>query len=243
VLTENKGVTRTIDRAFCILDCFLEEESLTLNEIAEKVSLSTSTVYRLLSTMTLNEYLVKNRAKKYSLGPKIVMLGSKCSVVKYEKLIDTVKPFMEQLNRKHDESISLYVIEGEQILCIERIETTRVLKQASKKGDYLELTSGSSGKLLLAFSNKSLQKKVIGDNPFLWSAIEKIYEDEIAISSGEKSEGITCIATPIRNSQNNVVAALTMTGLFTRFIGKDLEEKILDTVLMSNKATKAFVDL
>jgi hypothetical protein len=34
-----------------------------------------------------------------------------------------------------------------------------------------------------------------------------------------------------------------MTGLFTRFIGKDLEEKILDTVLMSNKATKAFVDL
>ena len=243
MLTEKKSVTRTIERALAILDCFLEEEALTLNEITEKVSLSTSTVYRLLSTMTLNEYLIKNDAKKYSLGPKIAMLGSKCSIAKYDKLIEIVRPYMAQLNRKHDESISLYVIEGDRILCIERIETTRALKQASKKGDYLDLASGSSGKLLLAFASKNLQNKVIGDNPFLWSAIEKINKDGIAISSGEKDEGISCIATPIRNSKNNVIASLTMTGLFTRFCGEDLEEKKFDTVLMSNKATNALINL
>jgi DNA-binding IclR family transcriptional regulator len=237
-MTEKKSVTRSIERALEILDCFLEgNQGLTLNEIAERVSLSPSTTYRLLNTMAVNAYLTKNEDKRYTLGPKIASLGAKTEV-KYDQLVEIAQPLMLQLNKKYDESISLYVIEGEHILCIERIETTRALKQTTQKGDCLALTSGASGKLLLSFASESLQKKMAGDNPFMWSAIEKIQSDGYALSTGEKSEGVSCIATPIRNKKNQVVGALTMTGLFTRFQGSNLAEKIEDTLLMARKASE-----
>ncbi|MDK2866737.1 MAG: hypothetical protein PWP51_1260 [Clostridiales bacterium] len=237
-MTEKKSVTRSIERALDILDCFLDgDQALTLNEIAERVSLSPSTTYRLLNTMAINAYLTKNEDKKYTLGPKIATLGARTEV-KYDQLIEVVQPFMFQLNKKYDESISLYVIEGEHILCIERIETTRALKQTTQKGDCLPLTSGASGRLLLAFASEGLQNKMIGDNPFMWSSIEKIQNDGYALSTGEKSEGVSCIATPIRNAKKQVVGALTMTGLFTRFQGSNLEEKIVDTQLMARKASE-----
>ncbi|MBS7528689.1 IclR family transcriptional regulator [Fusibacter paucivorans] len=237
-MEEKKGTTRAIDRALEILDCFMgEQHEFSLNEISEKISLSPSTTYRLLSTMTVNAYLTKSSDKKYSLGPKIALLGTKCTELKYDHLIEVAKPYMEQLNKKYDESISLYVVEGDQILCVERIETTRALKQAVGKGAYLDLASGASGKLLLAYEPLNHQKKLIGDNPFLWSAVEKIQIDHFAFSTGEKDEGVSCIATPIINAEGEVVASLTMTGLFTRFQGVDLEEKIEDTRLMSKKAS------
>jgi DNA-binding IclR family transcriptional regulator len=214
-----------------------DQHEFTLNEISEKISLSPSTTYRLLSTMTVNSYLTKSNDKKYSLGPKIALLGTKCTELKYDHLIDAAKPYMEQLNKKYDESISLYVVEGDQILCVERIETTRALKQAVGKGAYLDLTSGASGKLLLAYEPLNHQKKLIGDNPFIWSAVEKIQNEGYAFSTGEKDEGVSCIATPVINAEGEVVASLTMTGLFTRFQGIDLEEKIEDTLLMSKKAS------
>ena len=238
-MEEKKGTTRAIERALEILDCFLEDQQeLTLNEISEQVDLSPSTVYRLLNTMTMKMYLTKHTNKSYTLGPKIATLGSKCSELKYDHIIDIALQYMAQLNKKYDESISLYVVEGDQILCVERIETSRALKQAVGKGAYLALTSGASGKLLLAYEPVSHQKKLIGDNPFMWSAIEKIQSDGFAFSTGEKDEGVSCIATPIRNSEGDVIASLTMTGLFTRFQGVELEEKIQDTLLMASKVSE-----
>jgi len=237
-MEDKKSTTRAIDRALEILDCFLaEQHEFTLNEISEKVGLSPSTAYRLLNTMTVNAYLTKNSDKRYALGPKIATLGTKCTELKYDHLIEAVRPYMAQLNKKYDESISLYVVEGDQILCVERLETTRALKQAVGKGSYLALVSGASGKLLLSYEPKSHQQKLIGDNPFLWSAVEKIQNDGYAFSTGEKAEGVSCIATPIRNGEGDVVASLTMTGLFTRFQGVELDQKIEDTLLMSRKVS------
>ncbi|MBF4694282.1 IclR family transcriptional regulator [Fusibacter ferrireducens] len=239
-MDDKKGLTiRSIDRALEILDCFLgDQHEFTLNEIAEKVSLSPSTTYRLLNTIAQKDYLSKNSNKKYSLGPKMAILGSLCSEMKYDHLVEAAKIYMDQLNKKYDESISLYTVEGDNIICIERFETTRALKQAIGKGDCLPLVSGASGKLLLAYEPINHQRKLIGDDLFLWSAIEKIQADGFAFSTGEKAEGVSCIATPVRNSEGKVVASFTMTGLFTRFQDEELKEKIADTLLMARSVSE-----
>ena len=239
-MDDKKGLTiRSIDRALDILDCFLgEQQEFTLNEIAEKVSLSPSTTYRLLNTISQRDYLSKNSNKKYSLGPKMAILGSICSEMKYDHLVEAAKPYMDQLNKKYDESISLYTVEGDNIICIERFETTRALKQTIGKGDYLPLISGASGKLLLAYEPIKHQQKLIGDDLFLRSAVERIQADGFAFSTGEKAEGVSCIATPVRNAEGKVVASLTMTGLFTRFQDEELKDKIGNTLLMARRVSE-----
>jgi len=240
LVVKKKGATQTIERALAILDCFLEDkQEWTLHEIAEKTSLSPSTVYRSLNTMICKAYLIKKGNKKYSLGPKIATLGTKCTEIKYNRLIDAALPYMVQLNKKYDESISLYVLEGEHMLCVECIETMRALKQNAHRGDYVSLISSASGKLLLAHAPVHLQNKVIGDNLFLWSTMEHIQADGYMCSADKKDEGVSCIAVPIRNKREQVVASLAMSGLFTRFCGFDLEEKKIDTLLMAKKATEA----
>ena len=63
---------RSLERGLQILSCFCEEHrNLTLTQIAERTELSTSTVERLLKTMTESGYLEKNSQKKYTLGRKM----------------------------------------------------------------------------------------------------------------------------------------------------------------------------
>lgn len=239
-MNKQKSTTRSIERALEIFDCFLEDDSeLSLNEISEKVKLAPSTVYRIVNTLVENSYLSKNNDKKYSLGRKVALIGSRCYELQYKHIKEVALPFMKRLNEKYNESISLYVVDDDNILCIERIETTRSVRQVLTVGDYLPLTAGASGKLLLAYEPKKHRDRLIDDNLFLKSAIEKIIEQGYAYSFGEKEEGLSCISAPIIDGDKTVVAAITITGLSVRFQGQDLEEKKSDTVVIAKEISKA----
>jgi IclR family transcriptional regulator, KDG regulon repressor len=226
-MQEKDSSVRSVDRALDILDCFVPGRlELSLTEISQRISLSMSTTSRLVSTLERRSYLFRSRdTQRYSLGPKIAQVG----VLGFSNL-DLRKvalPFMMDLNRIYDEGVSLYVVQGEERICVERIESTRPLRRVINIGDRHPLTRGAAGRVLLAYLSAEKREALLRRDPFTTEeALEELRHGGYTVSLGEREEGVSSIAAPVLDARREVVAALAISGPSVRFEGPGFADKI-----------------
>lgn len=218
---------RAVERALDILNCFTPGQTeLTLTEISKQVGLAPSTTLRILTTLVNNTFLGKDEeTQKYYLGSKVAQLGLLCfSNMDFRKI---AKPYMLRLRDIYNESVSLFIVQGNYRVCVERVESTQALRRVINIGDRLVLTRGASGRLLLAYMDKEKIRYLLEKDPYTSEeALNKLRQQGYAVSKGEREEGVMSIAVPIFNAQNKVIAALTISGPSIRFIDEELPERI-----------------
>lgn len=224
---EKDSNVRAVDRAVDILNCFNENQlELTLTEISREIGLARSTTLRILSTLEKNTFLTRDEeTNKYSLGSKIAHLGLLCfSNMDFRKI---ARPYMVRLRALYNESVSLYIIEGNYRVCVERVESTQALRRVINIGDRLVLTRGASGRLLLAYMEKEKKREILERDPYTSEEeLDMLRQLGYAVSKGEREEGVTSIAAPVFNAQNKIITALTISGPSIRFSDEELPERI-----------------
>lgn len=230
-------MNQSVAKALSILFLFIEEEELTLQEIAEKTSIPKSTAYRLLSTLE-REGIVYNKKtsthdSRYGLGLKLLELGN--LVAERIELREVAKPFMEKLAQDINEVVHLVIKNQQQATYIERVNSNRALSLYTKIGRSVPLYIGSGPKMLLAFSGDDEINKIINQSPLmtfndkiieretLLKELKQIRKTYYSISISEQDADTTGISFPIFNFENKVVAALAISGLSSRFCGRRLE--------------------
>jgi IclR family transcriptional regulator, KDG regulon repressor len=222
-----EGSVRAIDRALDILDCFTPGQyELSLSEIAARINLAASTTSRIVATLEKRLWLVRDPGTlRYSLGPASARIGSLgFSGIEIGKI---AQPFMRDLNRIYDEGVSLYVVQGDERVCVECVESSRPLRRVIKVGDRHLLTRGAAGRILLAWLPEDKREELVLRDPFTTEeALEELRRSGFTVSLGEREEGVTSIAAPIQNARREVVAALAMSGPSVRFEGPGFNDKI-----------------
>ncbi|MCH5138492.1 IclR family transcriptional regulator [Clostridiaceae bacterium UIB06] len=242
-MSEESSNTRSIDRAFDILECFLSEGTeLTLMDIANKLGLAPSTVHRIVGALEKRGYLGRNSEnKKYHLGTVIAQLGniSLSSIKKdFSKIAFT---YMVDLGNQFNESITLYAIDGKSRVCIERVESTRQLRHVLEIGERLPLGRGASGRVLLAYLPKEELHILLGEayDEEFEKRLEKIRVDGYAVSKDERNEGLGAIAAPIFYCDGEVIASLSMSGPVERLLDEATTEKINEVIECASKISSA----
>ena len=211
---------RSLERALAILRCFdLDDEELTLSQIAERLCLAPATALRLITCLTQLGFLEKSKTKSYSLGIKAYLLGIIAS--NHFKLQRIAEPIMKSLRDSIKEAVSLYGIEGEYRVCYQHVESTQSMRCVVRIGERFPLWAGAGGKCLLAYTEKSVVERemaklfpltsstIVEKESFL-QELEHIRQIEEAISYGEREAGIVSIAVPIFSSRNDVEYTLTV---------------------------------
>lgn len=225
----DSSTTRSVERTLDVLECFIsEEKELSLTEISERIGLSLSTVHRLVNTLTNRQYLIRNESnKKYFLGPKVMQLGSSALSIIQNDLRSIAYPYLYRLYERFHESVGLYVIEGDHRLCIDRIQSTQVLRNVVSIGQMIPLSLGGVGNVMLAYMPLEMVKSIIPNySSDMEKKLEKIRQDKYYISYGERIPGIVAIAVPILNSLGNFVCSLNISGPEIRFSKDSMEEKV-----------------
>ncbi len=219
---------KVLDRAFSILECFSESrQELSMMEIAELTDLSPSTAFRIMKTMENKNYLFRNEeSKKYSLGPKITYLGSVGKGASLEMLKAVIKPYMTELRKEFNETISLYIRQGDKKVCIERLESTQSLRQVITIGELYSVKLGASGRVLLAYAPERIQEELIGSDEALQNRMERVRAKGYSVTNGERSSGVAAIAAPIFNGQGKIMGAFSLSGPSARIISEDLYDKV-----------------
>ena len=221
---------QTIDRMIQIMDCFtIDLNNLGVREVARLTGLSPSVCGRLMMALKDQGLLLQHLSTRaYSVGPKSLRWAEV-----YTTNLDirnVALPVINELLIETKETISLYILDGDERLCVERMESAQNVRIVARIGRRLPLYAGSAGKLLLAFlpekrqeeilSRSTLQPftvKTITDIKTLKVELKTIRKQGYAFSDGEWVEDAAGIAAPIFDIKGDILAALTISGPSFRF--------------------------
>lgn len=174
-------------------------------------------------------------------------------VLKRMKLVDVAVPHMKSLSDLSGETVLLTVVNDWDAMCIEKIETNRLIKLSLEQGSRLPLHAGASSKILLAymedsfvtgmFENVRLTKfteNTITDHNQLRKELKKIREQGYAFSDSEVDLLARAIGAPIFNYKGAIVAGITVAGPAVR-LDNEYVPKVIDMV--KDSAVKVSCDL
>lgn len=214
---------QSVERALQILSCFTtEENSLSVKDIATKLALPKSTVFRLLQTLKSKRYIEQeDLTQLYQLGFKVFELGNV-----YASSIDLRRvalPIMKELNEETLETVSLNVLDGYNRVCIEKVESNQQIRNFVKVGGRSALCYGASGKMLLSYLTIEEQKLIMAQEGLdqfqqkrLLDQVQQIVKEGYALSASERLEGLLSISAPIFDNKQSIIGGLSISGPVTR---------------------------
>lgn len=193
-----------VARALAILKSFGPERSaLTLTEIAEATDLYKSTVLRLAATLEADGFLVRGPDRLFRAGPELWRLGAL-----YQRgldLGDLVRPTLHRLVEATGETASFYIADGDERICLYRVNSPRSVRHHLDEGQRLPIDRGAAGRVLTAYRNPASTEA------------GKIRERGFYVSLGERDPEVAAAAVPVIDVQGKLRGALSVSAIRTRF--------------------------
>nr|WP_227456640.1 MULTISPECIES: IclR family transcriptional regulator [unclassified Geobacillus] len=201
----------------------VETPELGVTEMAQRLGLHKTTVHRLATLLEKEGFLEQNKkTRKYRLGLSILHLSGVIDL--HTEIFKDAVPILESLMKKANEAVHLSVLEDDRIVYLYKIECPHPVRLLSHIGRSNPCTCTSSGKVILAFSPKSIVESILrrglpkygpnsvtDRNEFI-RQLATIRQQGYAVCIDELHEGATSIAAPIRDYSGDVVAAVSIVG-------------------------------
>jgi len=216
--------SQSLERGLAILGCFTPERPvLGIAEMADELGMSRSTTHRYVITLVALGYLEQGASRKYRLGLRVTDLGM--SALNSTGLHS--RPHLEELRQRTSYTVNLAVLDGTEILYVDRARSFRrgqnKIDLGLALGSRLPVYCTSMGKLLLAHLPEPEQRELIADLKLakrgpntitskkgLRAELEHVREESFAVNDEELAPGLHSISAPVRNDTREVIAAVNM---------------------------------
>ncbi|WBO21947.1 IclR family transcriptional regulator [Sphingomonas abietis] len=190
-----------------------------LQELADHLELTRSTTYRLAAALVERRYLASTPRGGFRLGSKLLELGS--AAHRDIDLVQLARPLIEDLSATTMDTVHLGIMEGDRALYLDKIAGRRRITISSRVGEQQPLSRTGLGKALL-----------LDDSPERWREIyrsEAHDADDETVSAfvsrmtgyasaghafdlEENDDRVRCVAAPIRDSSDKIVAAISVSS-------------------------------
>jgi DNA-binding IclR family transcriptional regulator len=211
-----------LDRAAAILAAFDGgHRELTLAALVTRSGLPRSTAHRTADKMIKLGWLDKPH-DRYRIGNRLFELSG-LAPVRHE-LREAVLPFLQDLYTATRTTVQLGVLQGTQVLVVEKITGHRPMPMLSQVGGMIPAHCSGLGRAILAYSESTVidavveaglarrTPRTITSPTALRRELTAVPERGLAVDREEGNIGVTCIAAPIFGPLGQVVAALSVTG-------------------------------
>jgi DNA-binding IclR family transcriptional regulator len=217
-------MVNTVFKAMRILEKLGNGQALGLSEISRELGLPKSSAHGILETLVLEKAVEKNPSTgKYSLGLRLIELGNRA-----QQGLDICRiaaPFLNGLNLEFDETVHLTILEGDEVLYVDCIESRRRLRTYSVIGVRAPLYCTSVGKAILAFLPDDEVARIAGEKglaamtPTTITTLDRLFEEigtirklGYAVDDMEHEDHLRCVGAPIRNARGEVFASISLSG-------------------------------
>jgi IclR family KDG regulon transcriptional repressor len=228
-------IIQAVDRALRILDLFDEHENeIKITDISERMGLHKSTVHSLLKTLQMHRYIDQNPENgKYKLGMKLFEKGN--FVIHGLDIRKVAKTHLVDLSTKTGQTTNLVILDGKEGVYIDKVEGALATILYSRIGRRIPVHCSAVGKVLIAFKNREELWKLLQGHIYKVQTpntitnkqdflveLEQVNKVGYAIDNQENESGVRCIAVPIYDHTNQVIAAVSMSTLITRIDDAEL---------------------
>ncbi len=236
---ERPDEVQAVARTLRILEVLAAEGELGLTDLAARVGVHKSTLYRFMCTLCDLGYARRDPdTERFSLRLKIFEIGS--SVYARLDLVKLAMPTLGRLSSATQETVHLAILDDGQLVYLSKIESTRSLRVSmqSRVGMTAPAYCTGIGKVLLAWSDTGFlegylkhcefvryTEHTIPDRLRLAAELQATRNRGWAVDDEEHEYGVRCVAAPVREKDGAVVAALSIAGPTVR-MGRDRLESI-----------------
>jgi IclR family pca regulon transcriptional regulator len=239
--------SQSLERGLSILGCFTPQRSvLGIAEIADDLGMSRSTTHRYVITLVALGFLEQGASRKYRLGLRVTDLGM--SALSSTGLREPSRPYLEELRQGTSYTANLSVLDGPEILYVERARSFRrgqnKIDLNLRPGSRLPTYCTSMGKVLLANLPEPEQNELIaamtlkrrGPNSItskkaLRAELELVLDEGIAVNDEELAQGLVSMACPVRNENQQVVAAINLAAHTSMISSEEMVDQLLQHLL------------
>ncbi|MEM9134806.1 MAG: IclR family transcriptional regulator [Actinomycetota bacterium] len=192
-----------------------------VSQLSRETGLAKGTVFR-LATELVELGLLERAGDGYRLGPKLFELGS--LVPGRRQFRDAALPFLEDLSQATDQTVHLAVLDGSDVMYVERLVGERSAEVPSAVARRLPLNCTATGKCLLAFGPTALTEQVLDrplvaltagsivDTERLTEELDRVRATGLATEIGEVVEGVSSVAAPVWEVGDRLAGAISATG-------------------------------
>lgn len=240
----------SVHNAMRILKEFTREQpELGISELAIRLGLAKSTVFRLIKTLCENQLVEKNeKTQKYHLGIAAFELGF--AVYHDMELRLIARPLLDKLMLSVRKAVHLGVYDHGGVIYLCKIIPQDDLGTISKIGKRVPSHCTASGKILLAFQEKdeverylnspikAYTPKTITSKEILLDQLEEVREKGFVLCQEELKEGISSVAIPVYNDDDEVVAAMSVTGASNQFYPTQVQGYLKEMRMYSRLITE-----
>jgi DNA-binding IclR family transcriptional regulator len=228
-----------LGKVLTVLHAFrADDDELSLAELGRRTGLAKGTLHRVAADLVSARLLdrtggppaskgVAGGGGGYRLGGQLFELGMRASVER--GLLEVAIPFMQDLYERTHETVHLGIREGTEVVYVGKIGGHRQAKAPSRVGGRMPLYCTALGKTLLAYSPRSVltetvEAGLVRKTPrtivapgLLRNELRKVVQAGAAFEHEESAIGLVCVAAPVRGPNEEVIAAISVTGPVTRF--------------------------
>jgi IclR family transcriptional regulator, pca regulon regulatory protein len=245
-------------KGMAVLESFdTQRQRLNATLAAERAGITRAAARRHLLTLTHLGYL-ETDGSYFWLAAKVLRFSG--SYLATARLPRAIQPTLNRLAAQAQESFSVAVLDGDEIVIIGRsgfewrpssdakMAPARVLAYGLHLGARLPAHATSTGRILLAakakgeFSAWLKAKTENGNLPRLTlhtttdprklkALVEQVRLDDYCLASEEHELGVHALAVPLRDMQGRTVAALNVVSSSQRLRGEVLQRELLPLLL------------
>ena len=239
-MPETKYTLETLLRGLNILSLYTRETpALTLTEITKAANLNKTTVFRILTTLENSGYLIRDPdTKRYRPGLKVLQLGF-ASISSLE-VRQVARRYLEHLSQQVGETVSLSVLDGPDIIYVDRVRNQGIVGVVLGIGSRLPAHCASMGKAMIAHLPSAELRQYL-DQVVLEPCTPKSLVDRQALESElalvrkqgyamELEMGLRAVAAPIWDNSKRVVAAVNITGSTSSISQERLTGELAESV-------------
>jgi IclR family acetate operon transcriptional repressor len=202
---------------------------LGLAELSAATALPKPTAHR-LARLLEHAGLVDRDAlsRRYVVGPGLVELGF--HALRNAPAQAGRRLLLERLSEKLGETVNLAVLAGDEVLYLDRVESSWPLRMDFKPGSRVPIHCTANGKLLLAHAPARIRRRLLGtlrltpvtsrtitSRARLERQLGEIRRRGYSEDEEEFLAGVSCLAVPVRDPEGRVVAGLAVSAPSARF--------------------------
>lgn len=198
-----------------------------VSDLARELGVHKSSASRLLATLRSGGLVdVDLSSGRFELGAGFLRLAARA--VERRDLAQLSLPFLRDLAARSGETANVSVRRGRFRVALQEVESANPVRMVAGVGHAYPLDRGAPSKVLLAAMPDAEVAVVLRSMPrdaaakrrrsLLREQIARTRRDGYAISLEENVAGASSIAVPIRGHLGNVVAALGVAGVVSRWV-------------------------
>jgi DNA-binding IclR family transcriptional regulator len=205
-------------RCLEVLDALAaSEEPVSVSELARRLNGRRGTLHQQLQTLVHAGWARQTPEAKYYLSLRALHVGK--AALAQAGLAERLLPSLQDLADRTGEATALAVLDGVEVLIIQRVESPQLVRADIRVGTRMPLSTSAAGLVLLAYADADQRSRLrdAGVTIPVPEVLDEIRRRGYAVQKDEYQSGLSSVAVPVTIGSDEELLTLSMAAPTERF--------------------------